>query len=242
MNNHHTHTPKFHARDDRTPQVFLPIITLLLLGMVGAYWHFFGSPFQFVMPRPMTSLGHEMLPASDSYVNDNFDMGGVQLGMTPDMLRQLHPSAKSASGREGDKVMTLSTKRGMMVAWFSNDAKLVEVDGQIYANESERIYRLRMDEAYASLTEQDLMRMYSRTYGRPLEATCERNQLGDTPRCTYRWWGGEGIELTAILKQKVDANGQPYVLLTTIATNTLKAAKQANVSSHWLNTGTFAWG
>lgn len=92
-------------------------------------------------------------------------------------------------------------------------------------NAPERIFRLRQDEVYANLTEHDLMQKYGRTYGRPLETTCERSQMGDTPRCTYRWWGGNGIELTVIMKRKVDNNGKSYVLLTTIATNTNRISR-----------------
>lgn len=210
---------------NRGSQMLLPVFTLILFALVGGYWHMFGSPFQFGMsPQVMAGLG---FPVADRYVNDRFDLDGVQLGMTPSMVRRMYPAAKVVDGRDGERVLTLSTKRGQMVAWLVDNDKFVEVDGEIFSNERERIYRLRLDEAYADLSEQDLIKMYGRAYGRPLEANCERNQLGDTPRCTYRWWGGDGIELTVIMKRKIDVNGQNYVMLTTIATNTKKSAKHA---------------
>jgi len=206
-------------------QLLLPVFTLMLFALVGGYWQMFGSPFQFgISPHVMAGLG---FPVADRYVNDRFDLDGVQLGMTPSMVQGIFPAAKVIEGRDGERVLTLSTGRGQMVAWLVDNDKLVEVDGKVFSNERERIYRLRLDEAYADLNEQDLIKMYGRAYGRPLEANCERNQLGDTPRCTYRWWGGDGIELTVIMKQKVDTNGQSYVMLTTIATNTKKSAKHA---------------
>lgn len=206
----------------------LPLLTMVLIAVVGSYWHIYGSPFQLAMtPSSMASLGQDMLPISDRHVNKRFDMGGVQLGMTPGMVRRLYPSTKMSAGRDGEQVLTIATPRGMLVAWLTDNDKLVEVDGDVYFNERKRVYRMRLDEAYADLSEQDLIKTYGRAYGRPIEAKCERNQLGDTPRCTYRWWGGNGIELTAIMKRKVDPNGKPYVLLTTIATDTQKSAQQA---------------
>jgi len=154
-------------------------------------------------------------------------MGGGRVGMPSNMLRNLHPTVKTTQGREGEAVLTLPTNRGLMVAWLDESKEVTLVNGRPFAIKPERIYRLRLDEAYTDLSEQDLINNYARTYGRPIEAPCNRNQLGDTPRCTYRWWGGDGIELVAILKRKIDANGQVYVLLTTIATNTLKTSKLA---------------
>jgi len=211
----------------KLPNLFAGL-ALLMLMMVGGYWHIVGSPFQFAMkPRTMATLGHDQSPDSDRFVNKHFNMSGVRLGMTPIMVRNLHPSAKTTESRDGEPVLTLSTRRGMMVAWLQKNNEYILVNGIQHAVKPERIYRLRLDEAYADLSEQDLINHYGRIYGRPLEATCNRNQLGDTPRCTYRWWGGDGIELIAIMKRKTDANGQKYVLLTTIATNTLKTSKLA---------------
>lgn len=215
-------------KSDNIRGVFLPLLTILMIVFTGGYWHFFGSPFEISMPLSgLLRAESSLVTKNDRHVNEHFKLSGVQLGMTPGMVRRLHPQAKITSDRRGETVMTLSTTRGMVVAWFNEHGPVAEVDGQSVGDERQRIYRLRRDEAYATFTEQDLMNSYGRRYGRPIEAKCERSQLGDSPRCTYRWWGGNGIELTAILKQKIDTNGQPYVLLTTIATNMQKSARQA---------------
>lgn len=225
---HASRRPRQMKSRQKRSSIALPILTLALLAFVGGYWHVFGSPFEFAMsPRTMATLGEDMAPASDKHVNDLFDMDGVQLGMSLGMVRRLHPAAHMIDGRNGERVLKVSTPRGMLVAWLYEGDKYIEVDGELVLNERNRIYRMRLDEAYADLSEGDLMKKYGRAYGRPMETTCERNQLGDTPRCTYRWWGGDGIELTAIMKQKLDAKGKAYVLLTTIATNTQKTAHQA---------------
>jgi len=208
----------------KSPNILLAI-SLFALMLVGGYWHIVGSPFQFAL-KPGAIIASDN-PLTDRFVNKHFNMSGVRLGMTSNMMRNLHPNAKTNQGREGEAVLTLPTNRGLMVAWLDESKEVTLVNGRPFAIKPERIYRLRLDEAYTNLSEQDLMNNYARTYGRPIEASCNRNQLGDTPRCTYRWWGGDGIELIAILKRKIDANGKAYVLLTTIATNTLKTSKLA---------------
>jgi len=223
-------TRKRQNRSRMVPNLFAAAVLISIM-VIGGYWHIFGTPFQLsMMPVTMAASISEDASGEDALVNKHFNMGGVRLGMTTDMMRRVYPSAKSQESREGSRVVTTPTQRGMLVVWLYESKKYTRIDGELFLNGPQRIYRMRLDEAYTDVSEQDIVNRHMRTYGRPLEAKCERNQLGDTPRCTYRWWGGDGIELTAILKSKTDSNGQKYVLLTTIATNTLKSIKQASTS------------
>jgi|GEM_PF-1819862 len=209
---------------NKLPNV-LALLSVFMLMLIGGYWHIVGSPFQFALKPGSIVVSEDA--TSDRFVNKHFNMSGVRLGMTSNMMRNVHPNVKTGQDRDGEPVLTLSTNRGLMVAWLYENKEVTLIDGKPFAIKPERIYRLRLDEAYTDLNEKDLMDNYARTYGRPIETSCNRNQLGDTPRCTYRWWGGGGIELIAILKRKIDANGKAYVLLTTIATNTAKTSKLA---------------
>jgi len=211
----------------------MALLSLVALMLVGGYWHVVGSPFQFALKPGALIVSDSAL--TDRFVNKHFNIGGVRLGMTSNMVRNLHPTAKAAQGRDGERVLTLPTNRGLMVAWLDENKEVTLVNGKPFAIKPERIYRLRLDEAYSDLSEQDLMDNYASIYGRPIETNCNRNHLGDTPRCTYRWWGGDGIELIAIVKRKIDANGQNYVLLTTIATNTVKTSKMVAAPLHRAN-------
>lgn len=223
-------TRKRPSRNRIVPNIFAAAVLISVM-MIGGYWHIFGTPFQFsMMPMTMATFVSDEATGEDALVNKHFNMGGVRLGMTTDMMRRIYPSTKSQKSREGSHVVTTPTQRGMLVAWLYESKKYTRIDGELFLNGPQRIYRMRLDEAYTDLSEQDIVNRYMRTYGRPLDASCERDQMGDTPRCTYRWWGGDGIELTATLKSKTDSNGQEYVLLTTIATNTLKPIKQASAN------------
>lgn len=164
------------------------------------------------------------------HINRKFVMGGVQLGMAQHAIESAHPEAQAGLDRAGQPVITIPTPNGMMVAWLFTKDDYTEVAGTVVRDDIARVYRLRLDEAFVDLSEQEILNRYGREYGRPLEATCTRAGQGDTPRCSYRWWGGDGIALEAIAKKKVDRNGRIYTQLTTIATNTIKTHKTSVVS------------
>ena len=214
------------------PLGVLVLMSLFMVGITGAYWYSNGMQLSFKglffmhggdVGATMTAEDRSAL--SNHRVNRKFKMGGVHLGMTQEMVQGLHPKARVGVDRSGDPVMTIPTRNGMMVAWLFQDDEIISVRGKAMRDDTKRIYRLRLDEAFATLSESDIMVRYGQEYGRPLEATCTRAGLSDTPRCAYRWWGGDGIELQAIAKGKLDLNGRAYTQMTTIATNTIKNPK-----------------
>lgn len=178
---------------------------------------------------------------TDRYINRRFIMGGVKLGMTRAQVEALHPEAQIARDRTGKAVLTVPTPRGMLVAWFYTHEEVVQVKGQPILDPVERVYRLRLDEAFVQRGEETLLTRYASEYGRPIDTDCARSGLGDSPRCTYHWWGGDGVELSATVKKKADIQGRAYTLVTTIATDTIKGP---NVSTASLSavTGQGRWG
>lgn len=218
------------------PVGILALLSLFLLGLTGAYWHTNGMSFNlkgfsFIHGDQSGALSDEARDAiAKRHVNNKFVMGGVHLGMTEQMVKDIHPLAQSGVDRAGEPVMTIPTDNGMMVAWLFSNNEVITIGGKPVRDDLDRIYRLRLDQAFASLTEHDILKRYGHEYGRPLEATCTRAGQGDSPRCAYRWWGGDGIEVQAIAKKKADLNGRLYTQLTTIATNTIKSPKMSVVS------------
>lgn len=218
------------------PLGVLVLMSLFLLAITGAYWHTNGIKFtfkgfafgQFQDGDVMSAEARAAL--SNKRINRKFVMGGVHLGMTQQMVQDIHPNAHVTTDRTGEPVITIPTRNGIMVAWLFQDDDVITVSGTRVRDDTKRIYRLRLDEAFADLSESDILVRYGSEYGRPLETTCARAGQGDTPRCAYRWWGGDGIELEAIVKGKADLNGRTYTQLTTIATNTIKNPKVQTVS------------
>jgi len=218
------------------PMGSMVLVSLFMLIVATAIWQANADGFsikrgffsQFKQPDISDAVRTEL---ANRHLNNKFVMGGVQLGMAKDSVQSTHPQAQAGVDRRGQPVITIPTPNGIMVAWLFSKDEVTEVAGNVVRDDTQRVYRLRLDEAFAELSEQDVMTRYGREYGRPLEATCSRAGQGDTPRCSYRWWGGDGITLEAIAKKKVDRNGRVYTQLTTIATDTIRTATKPNIIS-----------
>ncbi|MCW8915965.1 MAG: hypothetical protein OQK24_08945 [Magnetovibrio sp.] len=205
----------------------LTISVLMIIALVGVNWYVSAS--QATMENLLVvsdddesgDLDPEVsFFLNDRFINNRFDIAGIRIGMTEKMVKKLYPHAQMQENRPGEKMLTLRTKSGMISASFFTPKAHTRVDGELYNNFEKRIFRLRNDQFFTKFTEKDVMKIYGRAYGRPIEAKCERDHMGDTPRCNYRWWGGDGIELKVTIKSKQDINGKIYTLLTTIATST----------------------
>lgn len=217
----------------RSASPLLMVVVLFLPLLAAAYWNFAGPTFQFPI-RFAQHEAQEMGPEQfnsllNRYVNLHFNMSGVRIGMTPKMVQKLYPNMSQDVSRAGDRVLTMTTRRGLLVAWLDNTDHYVKVGENMVHKRISRIYRMRLDEVYPAMTEQEILVKYGQHFGRPIEAACTRAQLGHSPRCTYNWWGGEGISIEATTKTKLDPNGRMYTLVTTTAENTLKSAKMASL-------------
>lgn len=216
------------------PTGLLLLMGLFLFAISGAYWYSNDMGFNIKVGSLFLGGKAELSDAtrnalSKRRVNRKFVMGGVYLGMTQEMVQAIHPDAQVGVDRRGESVITIPTDKGIMVAWLHTNGEVVKVGGKAVRDDAKRIYRLRLDEAFADLSEEDILTRYGRTYGRPLETTCARTGLGGSARCAYRWWGGDGIELQASAKKKTDLDGRIYTQLTTVATNTIKSPKKSAV-------------
>ncbi len=195
-------------------RAILPIFALSAIILAGVSWWNDMAGFSF--PNVGLTRNTPTDEAQDPRVNKRFVLGGLKLGMTFAMVKAVYPAAKINRERGGKHIVALVTGRGLMVAWMKAQTK----PGSFQNRKVERIYRLQLNQAFTVMTEQEIIRRYAREYGRPLEAACVRTAQGASPRCTYRWWGGDGIALQAISKKETDARGRTYTQLTTIAFDT----------------------
>ncbi len=210
------------------------VMGLFMLAITGAYWHANGMAFNikgfsdgFGNASELSDETRDAL--ANRHINRKFVMGGIHLGMTQPMVQELHPNAKIGMDRAGEPVITIATDNGIIVAWLFSANETVTIGDKVVRDDLKRVYRLRRDEAYPVLSEHQILARYGQEYGRPIEATCSRSGQGDSSRCAYRWWGGDGIALQAIAKKKTDLNGRRYTQLTTIATNTIKSPRTTAV-------------
>lgn len=212
------------------PMGLLLMMSLFMFAITGAFWVANDAGFTinsglFSQSR-QSALSDEQLGAlSARHVNRKFVMGGVYLGMSQQEVLGIHPDAQPGVDRSGEPTLTIQTPDGVMVAWLYSNNRYIELGGDIVHDTTQRVYRLRLDEGFTTLSEQDILSRYAHEYGRPIGANCSRAGLGDTPRCTYQWLGGNGISLETTAKKKTDPHGRTYTQLTTTATNTIKTQK-----------------
>jgi hypothetical protein len=242
--------PKKHAKGDvsgdvrghagrlaasNNPTGILMLMCVFLLAVLAAFWHSNGLEFDLngfrLTHKQNLELSEEVRDSLDRrHVNRKFILSGVHLGMTQQMVQMIHKNAQVTQDRAGEPAILIPTAKGMLVAWLKDVDNVVEMNGRPIKNTTTRVYRLRLDEAFDGLSEADIVNRYSREYGRPIDAECSRAGQTDTPRCTYRWWGGDGIQVQATAKKKTDINGRAYTQLTTIATNTITNPKISVIS------------
>lgn len=209
------------------PMGLLTMMSLFMFTITGAFW--IANDTGFTINSALfgkgrqSALSDEQLGALNArHVNRKFVMGGVYLGMSQQDVLATHPDAQLGVDRTGEPTLFIPTPNGVMVAWLYSNDNYVELGGDIVHDTTLRVYRLRLEEGYTTLSEQDILSRYTREYGRPIDANCNRAGLGDTPRCTYQWLGGDGIALQTSAKKKTDPSGRSYTQLTTTATNTIK--------------------
>lgn len=223
------------------------MVSLFLFAISGAFW--IAKDTGFTINSGLFNNGRDSMLSDEQqsalsarHVNRKFVMGGVYLGMSQQAVLDIHPEAQVGVDRTGEPVITIHTPDGVMVAWLYSNNNYIEVGGEVVHDTTQRVYRLRLDEGFSHLSEQDILARYAHEYGRPIEANCSRSGLGDAPRCTYRWWGGDGIALEASAKKKVNVGGTIYTQLTTTAISTIKSPKvsvvrlsDVSVAQRWGN-------
>ncbi|MBF0250042.1 MAG: hypothetical protein HQL35_05355 [Alphaproteobacteria bacterium] len=202
-----------------SPRIRL-MLSLALIGFMAAAGGVYLWPLDLSFETTVPADSERYILPHDLNVNEQFVLQGLKFGMTPRLVREAHPAARITTGDNGSGMARVDGPRGRMIAWMKGETGHVYVAGKTHRRTLPRIYRMRLDETFARLGEKELLDAYAREYGRPIDVSCARVQMGDTPRCTYRWWGGGGIEVEASVKRKTDASGREYTQLTTTATNT----------------------
>lgn len=220
-------TRRKNAKASYNPMGFLLMMSMFLFLISGAFW--VANDTGFTINSGLFGNGRQSALSDEQqgalnarHINRKFVMGGVYLGMSQQDVLSIHPDAHLGVDRTGEQTLTIQTPDGIMLAWLYSNDNYIELGGDIVHDTTLRVYRLRLDEGFSTLSEQDILSRYTREYGRPIDATCSRSGLGDTPRCTYQWLGGNGIALQTSAKKKTDASGRTYTQLTTTATDTIK--------------------
>ena len=143
------------------------------------------------------------------------------MGMTPDMVRTLHPKlsflAESETGALPIHRASFVANHTPYTVWFTNLTGSTAAPGQAY--------RIRFHRHYNSSDENDALSEFGRKLGRPLSTSCMRSRLAASAKtCVFKWLRN-GIDVTMVSKLIYFVNTAPRTYVSITATDTLTAAK-----------------
>ncbi len=152
-----------------------------------------------------------ILNLNEKIVQD-LEMGGVELGMNPELVEKRHPNLDLTSLVRGEKIATFNADGARFTVWF------VSIKGQ------EKAYRIRYDQVFEGKTETDFLEEIGRRHGKPGTSDCTRGAPGER-RCHFQWWPSGGIALN-VLSTTEKRGGIPVTGVTMIATDTYLDGKR----------------
>lgn len=141
-----------------------------------------------------------------------FDMGGIELGMTPEMVEKMHPNLDLTNVVRGEKIGTFNENGAKYTVWF------------VSLNGIEKAYRIRYDQVFKGKTETDIVESIGRRHGKPGTSDCVKGSASER-RCHFQWWPSGGIALDVISMTEKQA-GEPVTGVSMIATDTYLDGKR----------------
>lgn len=118
----------------------------------------------------------------------SFQLAGVAPGMTPAMVRKVHPAARTRVTEGGVTVSSLSFRGADVTVWH-----LSQPDGQ-------QAFRIRTVQTFDASREADVMASLGQRYGRPLSDDCDVSAVTGAKDCRYSW-RAQAIDLKAHVRQ-----------------------------------------
>ena len=146
-----------------------------------------------------------------------FHIAGVTMGMTPNMVRTLHPKFEINLGNTQITRGSFVAEHTPYTVWF---AKLAG-----YASRPRQVYRIRYHRRYSTDNENKALNDFGLKLGRPLSTSCTRSRLTTSSKtCIFKWLRN-GVDVTMVNKLIHVINADPRIYVSITATDTLIAAK-----------------
>lgn len=129
----------------------------------------------------------------------SFQLAGVSPGMTPAMVRKIHPDARTRAADGGMAVSSLSYRGAEATVWH-----LSQADGQ-------QAFRIRAVQTFNAAQESEILASMGQRYGRPLSDDCDISAVTGAKDCRYAW-RAQAIDLRA--RTRLTADGTLELTLT----------------------------
>lgn len=147
-----------------------------------------------------------------------FNLGGVNLGMSPEAVRKKHPNLDLSILGRGETAATFQFEGAHYIVWF------------VKINDREKAYRMRYDQSFTTRTEEEILDSIGDEHGKP--GTSECTKAGELARkCSFQWWPKGGIALNVTTTETQIPSKPTRTEVTMIATDTYLDGKRMRIRS-----------
>lgn len=146
---------------------------------------------------------------------NGFAVGGVTFGMTPAMLRDVHPAAEiKGAAQPGSVIGTFRTGGADYTVWFHK------------AETSPTAYRIRYSENLPRMDTDAILIRFGRLFGQPLAVDCRQTSaVAQKGKCRFKWMIRGGVDVEVRSHDREELNGEARTILTVTATDTVAASR-----------------
>ncbi len=150
----------------------------------------------------------------------NFRMAGVALGMSPKQVQKMHPRLSVATSSNGSKRAHYFLDKATYTVWFMKDRGV------------EKAYRMRVDKTFNNWTEEKIMKVVGRTYGRPATSDCAGQRISNVHRCRFSYLGKDGVSLGINIRTlKSKSKGSRVEMSLSIIDTLLEGKRQRSLGA-----------
>ena len=185
--------------------------------LCGGYWYVISSPTDL----PSSAVAAEPPPVDakqrrpETKERHAFAVGELRFGMTPSMLREVHPTAKITGAAEPGSVIGTFQADGVAYSvWFFE------------ASESLAAYRIRYSENLPRMDTDAILIRFGRLFGQPLAVDCRQTSaVALKGKCLFKWMIRGGVDVEVRSHDRRELNGEARTILTVTATDSLALSK-----------------
>ena len=182
------------------------LVVTLFLGFLGVW------VFPSMMAQAKTTVPSQGFVTIHKLIK-GFNLAGISMGMTPNMIRVIHPKLTVLPGNELSFRGQFVDRYTPYAVWFAKTDK------------QPRAYRIRYHRRYHTSDENEALNIFGRKLGRPLSTSCMRSRLAASAKtCVFKWLR-KGVEVIMVSKLIYFVNADPRTYVSITATDIQIASK-----------------
>lgn len=150
---------------------------------------------------------------------EGFSMGKVTFGMTPAMVRRIHPNHTAGADAYGRTVMSFAHDSGNYTVWFLDQSN------------RQLAFRIRYRRTLVGTPEDQVLSALAARFGRPATGTCDPQMITRARDCNYTW-RVSSVDVRALIQAPPPVGPDGAVAMQLTAEDVVLAARDGEDRSH----------